>query len=329
MRIGTRQRQRLFAGRLTCATAILLTATAVHAERDATSADTCSLAPGPTRTVTRIIDGETIALDDGKELRLIGALAPRARDANADEGAWPLEEAAKTSLGELTLGKRVELAFGQQREDRYGRHLAHVFVTEGVQRLWVQGELLQLGLARAYGLPGDGTCLAELIANEQIGRSVGAGVWTSHLYGVRASDKTFALMAQRSTFQIVRGKVESVTRTKGAVYLDFGADWQSDFTVSVPKAVLGAHPDFASILDTLKGATVEVRGWIERRNGPLIAITSPAAIRVVGPGTEDAPPADAPVATGPVAQPEPDRAPASGMPKQNRPRRKAPGDVDL
>ena len=31
------------------------------------------LEPGPARTVTRVIDGETAALDDGTELRLIGA----------------------------------------------------------------------------------------------------------------------------------------------------------------------------------------------------------------------------------------------------------------
>ena len=52
------------------------------------------LEPGPTRTVTRILDGETVALDDGTELRLIGALAPRAIDAGAEPGTWPAEIAA-------------------------------------------------------------------------------------------------------------------------------------------------------------------------------------------------------------------------------------------
>ncbi len=47
----------------------------------------CTLEPGPVRTVTRIVDGETLVLDDGKVVRLIGALAPRARDAGAAPGA--------------------------------------------------------------------------------------------------------------------------------------------------------------------------------------------------------------------------------------------------
>src|SRR5262245_17214436 len=54
------------------------------------------LEPGPARTVTRVLDGETVALDDGTELRLIGALAPRAVDADAE--AWPAEAAATEAL---------------------------------------------------------------------------------------------------------------------------------------------------------------------------------------------------------------------------------------
>lgn len=305
---------------------------------ESTAPDTCSLQPGPTRTVTRIIDGETVALDDGKEVRLVGALAPRARDAGADEGAWPLEEAAKTSLAELALGKRVELAFGANREDRYGRHLAHLFTREGSERLWVQGEMLQLGLARAYALPGDDTCLAELAANEQIARTAGAGVWTSHVYAPRSPEKPGALMAQRSTFQIVSGTVISVGRTKSSVYLDFGEDWHTDFTVSIPRRVFGRDAAFNASLDTLKGQTVEVRGWIERRNGPLIAVTSPAQISIIGheppvpdPGASTEPAAQAETGTVSADTPAPRAVPPTkGRPdKHNRPRRKAPGDVDL
>jgi endonuclease YncB( thermonuclease family) len=44
---------------------------------DASSLPCTGLLPGPARTVTRVIDGETLALDDGTELRLIGADAAR------------------------------------------------------------------------------------------------------------------------------------------------------------------------------------------------------------------------------------------------------------
>lgn len=298
-----------------------------HAQSDATSPQACALEPGSTRTVTRIIDGETVALDDGREVRLIGALAPRARDANAAPGAWPLEEAAKTSLAEITLGKRVELAFGPAREDRYGRHLAHLFVNENGRRLWVQGEMLQLGLARAYALPSVDACLAALVANEAIGRTVEAGVWASRVYDPVEADKILVLLAQRGTFQIVRGRVASFSKTKSAGYLNFGTDWRTDFTVRIPKRIITAQPQLAA----LEGRMIEVRGWIERRNGPMITITHAAALSVLGEGETEAPVASgstskAPRETAPAAE----RDTKSDKPtKENRPKRGAPGDVDL
>jgi endonuclease YncB( thermonuclease family) len=297
-----------------------------RAAPDATSSASCALEPGPTRTVTRIIDGETVALDDGREVRLIGALAPRASDANADPGAWPLEEAAKTSLADVTLGKRVELAFGPTREDRYGRHLAHLFISENGRRIWVQGEMLQLGLARAYALPGVDACLGALIANESIGRTVEAGIWTSRIYQPQNADKTFALLALRGAFQIVRGRVASLSKTKSAAYLNFGDDWKTDFTVRIPQRLFTAQPQLAA----LEGQLIEVRGWIERRNGPMITITHAAALTIL---SEDE---EAPVARGPNSLAPRESAPAAERDgqqdkptKENRPKRGAPGDVDL
>ena len=96
---------------------------------------------GARHTVTRIIDGETVALDDGRELRLIGALAPRAIDVGAEAGRWPLEIAAAAELEAFVLGKTVELAFASERVDRYGRLQAHAFLHESGARGWVQGQM--------------------------------------------------------------------------------------------------------------------------------------------------------------------------------------------
>ena len=96
--------------------ALMASADAVAQERQRCT----SLEPGPQRTVARIIDGETVALDDGRELRLIGALAPRALDAGAESGAWPLEAAASEALGVFVLGPELLAAEGNAREARTG-----------------------------------------------------------------------------------------------------------------------------------------------------------------------------------------------------------------
>jgi len=84
---------------------------------DETRPSCAGLEPGPARTVTRIIDGETAALDDGTELRLIGALAPRAIDAGTEPGTWPAEIAAMEEL------RVVEDELQTQNEELITAHL--------------------------------------------------------------------------------------------------------------------------------------------------------------------------------------------------------------
>lgn len=239
----------------------------------------CVLEPGPVRTVTRIIDSETIATDDGSEIRLIGALAPRAFDSGAKPDTWPSETAATAFLSELVLGRSLRLAYGRgPRKDRYGRHIAHVYVSEAGTAGWVQGAMLGAGWARAYGLPGHFDCAAELIAHENDARRARKGLWAVGVYRAKPAARPQALMRSRNRFERVEGVVASVARTASGVYLNFGQDWRTDFTAQVPKETLKLHPDFAKALDQFKDARVAVRGWIERRNGPMIAITDPSQI---------------------------------------------------
>ena len=238
----------------------------------------CTLEPGPVRTVTRIVDGETVILDDGKAVRLIGALAPRARDANAAAGAWPPELDTIKALSDFVLAKRVKLAFAGRRFDRYGRELAQLFVIDRGREDWVQGALLRGGYARAYGLPESFACARELMANETEARRQRLGLWSNGVYRTLPADHPGEIMKQRGRYERVTGTIVSVGRTKGATYLNFSNDWHTDFTARIDKKVLAANPDFDRSLDALANKTVIVRGWIERRNGPLIDIADPSQL---------------------------------------------------
>jgi len=238
----------------------------------------CTLEPGPVRTVTRVVDGETIILDDGKAVRLIGALAPRARDANAEAGAWPPEIDTIKALSDLVLAKKIKLAFAGRRTDRYGRTLAHVFLVDRGRQDWVQGTLLANGYARAYGLPESFACARELLAHEAEAQQKRLGLWSNGVYRTFPADHASELMKLRGKYVRVTGKVVSVGRTKSATYLNFSNDWQTDFTARIDKKVLAANLAFDRSLDGLTGKTVVLRGWIERRNGPMIDIADSSQI---------------------------------------------------
>ena len=267
---------------------LVLSALAGAASRPAVAADTpapvaacAGLSPGPARTVVRIIDGETVGLDDGSELRLIGALAPRAIDVGAEPGTWPWEGTARDALQALLLGKSIEMGFGGERLDRYGRLQAQVHLIEGDQRRWVQGHLLSQGLARATTVAGNRACANELLAAERAAREAGRGLWAEAAYQVRQADRPTELAGYRTTFQIIEGRIARVAFVRGVIHLNFDRNWRQAFSVSLRNADRGLLGVSAGDPKALEGRQVRVRGWIEGRVSPAIDLSSGGLIEVL------------------------------------------------
>ncbi len=299
---------------------------------EAAPATRCTLTPGPTRAVARVIDAETIELDDRTQARLIGALAPRAplgQAGDATAAAWTPETEARAALHEIVAGRTVELAFGARQKDRYGRLLAHVFTAESGVRTWVQGEMVARGHARAYGLPQSFECADELVAHEKEARQAGLGLWEDANYAPRRADDGAGLRRLRRTYQLVVGRIAEVRQTKSVLYLNFGPGRGRDFSAVVPLA----HADRAwtESLAALAGKTVLVRGWLERKAGPYIQIEDRSQIESLPDGSvprDVVPGARQSVSAGSgSAEPQAPGTPRGA--KRKRPARGAPGAVDL
>lgn len=233
----------------------------------ATASEECAPEAGSAHAVERVLDGETLLLDDGREVRLMGALAP------GPEAARALEA--------LIAGRRVALRHEGRRYDRYGRTLAQLYVDGPDGAAWVQQRLVAEGHARAYALPGSTGCLAELTTAEDEARRARRGLWSRDAFRVRAAAEVAALLRLAGRFAIVEGRVAKVSRTRRTVYINFGDDWRRDFTASLATAVVDKSAGAAERLAALEGKEVRVRGWIERRNGPMIVLASPDEIEVL------------------------------------------------
>lgn len=284
-------------------------------EIEAGGGTVCLLEPGPTRAVTAVLDAETVVLDDGSEVRLIGALAPRPPDSIHDIAYWEPEREAKRTLEQLVLGKSVVLGFSGRRSDRYDRTLAHLFVTGGDEPQWVQAALLATGHARAYGTRDNHGCLRELLAHEAIARTAGMGLWMHAAYHARDAGNAFELMRLRSTFQIVEGLVAEVIAGKHNMLIRFeDAHWRRPatasteddraprgFSLSLKPAVAHAWTSAGLALSDVAGRRLRVRGWIERRGGPTIEIVDPLQIELVNAAGEPIV-ADAVASGGPATE---------------------------
>ncbi|MFQ5784636.1 MAG: thermonuclease family protein [Alphaproteobacteria bacterium] len=234
------------------------------------------LADGGTARVVAVVDGDTVTLDSGAAVRLVGIQAPKLPLGRSGFTPWPLAAEAKDALEALALGRRVRLGYGGTRIDRYGRRLAHLHRDDGV---WLQGAMLRAGLARVYSFRDNRALVADMLALEREARAAGRGIWADPFYAVRRADAPRRLPDE--SFEIVEGRVVAAARVKGRVYLNFGADWRNDFTVSVGPRDRRLFEREGVDLMALEGRTIRVRGWIKWRNGPMIEISHPEQMEMV------------------------------------------------
>jgi micrococcal nuclease len=92
--------------------------------------------------VTKVLDGDTIMLENGDIVRYIGVETPELGKKDGGPQFYA-REAAKYNK-QLVLLKKVRLEFDKERKDDAGRTLAYVYV----KNTFVNGELVRLGYAR-------------------------------------------------------------------------------------------------------------------------------------------------------------------------------------
>ena len=237
------------------------------------------LVPETRGRVVEAVDADTVILADGREVRLVGIQTPKL-PLGRDMDPWPLAEPARAALADLVAGHEVALAFGGRRRDRHGRHLAHLFRirNDDTTGLWVQAAMLAQGWARVYSFADNRTAVKSMLRVERAARAAGRGIWADPYYRVRTTDEAHDAV---NSFQLVAGRVRATAKVRGRVYLNFGADWREDFTISVPPGAVSRFEDAGIDPQTHEGRWVRVRGWIESYNGPLIEATHPEQIEVI------------------------------------------------
>lgn len=232
------------------------------------------LPAGGQARVVAVVDGDTVTLDSGQDVRLTGIQAPKLPLGRPGFPTWPLAEEARAHLVRLVLNHGVTLHVGGADRDRHGRLLAHLVTDDGV---WAQGRLLADGFARVYTFA-DNRALADvLLSHEQTARAAGRGIWALPWYAIRPADPD-RLAADIGSFQIVEGVLVAAARVGSMVYLNFGRDWRTDMTVQLPARLLDAFADQGRDPLAWAGARLRVRGWLSDHNGPMIALTHPEAL---------------------------------------------------
>lgn len=93
--------------------------------------------------VQRVVDGDTLLLDGGERVRLIGIDTPES--VKPDTPPQPYGQEASEFTKKLVEGHFVRLEFDRHREDQFGRTLAYVYVDD----LLLNEEIVRQGYSRA------------------------------------------------------------------------------------------------------------------------------------------------------------------------------------
>jgi len=257
------------------ASAFLLSLTGIGMSKD-------DLLLGETGPVRSVLDGDTLFLEGGLKVRLAAIQAPKLPLGRVGFKAWPLGKESKAALEGLVRDKTLQLYYGGEQRDRYGRALAQTFTLnkKGEQEAWLQEEMVRLGMARVYTWPDTFQDAAKLYAAEILARDARRGIWGNSYYDIRSPDPN-TLAQDVDSYQIVQGVITSAADVRGQIYLNFGADYKTDFTIAIAKRDRKRFE--AAQIDplSLEGATVRVRGWIELSNGPMVWLDHPERLEVL------------------------------------------------
>jgi micrococcal nuclease len=121
----------------------------------------------PEQTVVRVLDGDTLELENGERIRLLGIDAP--------ELGEPFFEEAKLALEGMVLNKVVKIEKDSSLDkDKYGRSLGYVFLYDKL----VNCEMVRLGLAKSI-VQEEFKYYYCLQLAEQEAREKKIGIWSS------------------------------------------------------------------------------------------------------------------------------------------------------
>ncbi len=135
--------------------------------------------------VTGVVDGDTLRLENGEKVRLIGIDTPESRqnaklkrdlkksDKDAEELIAMGKKATRFTKG-LALKKYVRLEFDVQKRDHYNRLLAYVYLPDGRM---LNAEIVKAGYAQMLTVPPNVKYQDSFLELQQEARDNNRGLW--------------------------------------------------------------------------------------------------------------------------------------------------------
>ncbi|WP_400163975.1 thermonuclease family protein [Brevibacillus sp. TJ4] len=152
-------------------------------------------------TVKRVIDGDTVELENGERVRLIGVDTPETVKPNSPVEPYG-KEASEYTKKQLT-GQTVTLRFDVEPRDKYDRLLAYVYLPDGT---FYNEQLVREGYARIMTIPPNVAYADLFLEAEREARENDRGLWALEDSPVPASAEENKKQAPAAAPEAPEGK---------------------------------------------------------------------------------------------------------------------------
>ncbi len=214
-----------------------------------------------TAQVKRIVDGDTLVLTDKSKVRLIGINTPELGHYQNLSEPFALQ-ARQFVAQQLEKNKKIKLKFAADKKDRYGRLLAHVFLSNGKN---LNAMLVKNGLASAIVVPPNLKLTDCYFKLEQQARKKKKNMWSGDVFSYQNAD---ILNKTDRGFKFIKGKVIRVGQSRDSIWLQM----TKKFTVRIKRK---DFKYFKNInlqklrLKKIKNRIIKIRGWVYNWKGDL------------------------------------------------------------
>lgn len=200
--------------------------------------------------VKNVYDGDTIILENGQRVRLLGINTPEieSRHRPGEPGGVAAKE---WLLGQLK-DQKVYLEYDLEKRDKYKRLLAHVFLADGKH---LNLELLKNGLAFMNVIPPNLRHADMFSRAQQQAENQKLGIWALPAYQIRP---LIQISSGSRGWQRYLGTPQTIRQKRSYTYLIIND--QVDIRIA------NDHLKYFPALETYLGETIEIRGWVSRRN---------------------------------------------------------------
>ena len=232
------------------------------------------LSPSEKATVKWVYDGDTLLLQDKRKIRIIGIDTPEVKHHKQKAQAYGAK--AREALRELLKKQNYQilLRYGKEKQDKYKRTLAHVFLPDGTN---ISNWLLERGYAKTFAFPPN-TILANCYqVVEETAQNNALRIWRYKKNQI----KTIETLSARYTGYIrFKGVVNKIKHHKKSLIMTFEGNRKRPIRLKIKKKNLKYFKKFK--IDSLKNKTILVTGILRSRYGKrTIYVNYPTQLKII------------------------------------------------